>query len=289
MNMSFLKKINFVLLVFSIISPMNAMQKEELGDQIVKAAQDDDIKKLQDFIKGVDINTIKTSRNNSIMEALAMSLRNPSQEAIKILLDAGANVNESIFDWVTPAAQGDSQSISILKLMADKKYKVNVNLKNEKGESPLVIAIKTMQRNGFPTIEIILNMGVDPNIEDNKGKTALDYAYERKFPENSIKLLISHDAKKGSGAAKAEEHSKQEFTADNRPVVSKSVYRKLTGKESVSATPYEILGLSAAASQDDIRNAWKKKTLSWHPDRSKDPEAKQATQLINWAYEQLKK
>lgn len=70
---------------------------------------------------------------------------------------------------------------------------------------------------------------------------------------------------------------------DGRPDVPLSVYKALTGKESY-ASPYEILGTTPGM---DTKKAYREKTLQWHPDKNKSPEAVSAIQLINWAAERL--
>jgi len=50
---------------------------------------------------------------------------------------------------------------------------------------------------------------------------------------------------------------------------------------------YEILGLKSGASQEEIKKAWKKMALEWHPDRNQSEEAGTKIQEINEAYEIL--
>lgn len=50
---------------------------------------------------------------------------------------------------------------------------------------------------------------------------------------------------------------------------------------------YNILGLEPGASEEEIKKAWKKKALEWHPDRNPSEEAKTKIQEINEAYEIL--
>lgn len=50
---------------------------------------------------------------------------------------------------------------------------------------------------------------------------------------------------------------------------------------------YQILGLNPGASGEEIKKAWKKMALEWHPDRNSSEEAKTKIQEINEAYEIL--
>jgi DnaJ-class molecular chaperone len=50
---------------------------------------------------------------------------------------------------------------------------------------------------------------------------------------------------------------------------------------------YSVLGLSKNASDAEIKTAYRKKALEWHPDRNKAPEAHERFKEINKAYEVL--
>jgi len=52
------------------------------------------------------------------------------------------------------------------------------------------------------------------------------------------------------------------------------------------ATPYEILGVSATASAAEIKAAYRKKVMEWHPDRNahREAEATEMMKKINAAY-----
>jgi len=50
---------------------------------------------------------------------------------------------------------------------------------------------------------------------------------------------------------------------------------------------YEILGVSKNASEAEIKSAYRKQALKWHPDRNKDPGAAEKFKEINKAFEVL--
>ncbi len=50
---------------------------------------------------------------------------------------------------------------------------------------------------------------------------------------------------------------------------------------------YETLGVAKGASPDEIKAAYRKQALQWHPDRNKSPEAAEKFKEINKAYEVL--
>jgi DnaJ-class molecular chaperone len=50
---------------------------------------------------------------------------------------------------------------------------------------------------------------------------------------------------------------------------------------------YEVLGINKSASKEEIKSAYRKKAMEWHPDRNKSPDAEDKFKEINEAYEIL--
>jgi DnaJ homolog subfamily B member 4 len=53
------------------------------------------------------------------------------------------------------------------------------------------------------------------------------------------------------------------------------------------SNPYEVLGVSKEAGDDEIKKAYRKMSLQYHPDRNSDDDAKEKFQEISSAYETL--
>jgi len=60
------------------------------------------------------------------------------------------------------------------------------------------------------------------------------------------------------------------------------------GVEAKTPNPYKVLGVQRDATEDEIRKAFKKRSLKFHPDRSQDPRAKEKFEMVVNAYELLK-
>ena len=51
---------------------------------------------------------------------------------------------------------------------------------------------------------------------------------------------------------------------------------------------YKILGIAKGASDDEIKKAYRKMAVKWHPDKNKSPEAEEKFKDIAMAYDVLK-
>jgi hypothetical protein len=171
---------------------------------------------------------------------------------------------------------GEGVKYKNIQLLLDAK--ANPDIQDNRGDTPLMLAVNSNYRG---TVESLLKNGANPNIKNRDGETALNFAKNEEIKQILLKYKAQLGAKKSAQTATVFEPQ------DGRPAIPLSVYKKITGNESY-ATPYEILGIAPSASKSEIKKAWAKKQLLWHPDRSSDPDAKSAIQLINWAYEYIK-
>lgn len=59
------------------------------------------------------------------------------------------------------------------------------------------------------------------------------------------------------------------------------------GRRAMGKDYYRILGLSRGATEDDIKKAYRKQALRYHPDKNKDPGAEERFKEIAEAYDVL--
>ena len=50
---------------------------------------------------------------------------------------------------------------------------------------------------------------------------------------------------------------------------------------------YQVLGLLPGATEEDVKKAYRKLAMQWHPDRNNSPEAEQKIREINKSYDYL--
>lgn len=177
--------------------------------------------------------------------------------------------------------------------------RTNLNCKNAIEDTPLIHFVRINNRY---YVEKLLQTGrVEVNIKNKYGLNALDYARNNEMralllgagaqPSNPNVGQKRKEAQippqQGSWHSAQQPKSEPSKKKEKSTLFSEAVYQKL-GLGS-GATAEQILGVSKTASEDDIKVAYRKKTLEWHPDKNPDPMAKEVIQLINWAHKILAK
>lgn len=210
------------------------------------------------------------------------------------------NVEEELFEAIKT-----DDFLSIPHLLTQIK---NPNVKDLLGKTPLMYAV-----NVSPDIvkQLLELPTINPNIQDPEGNTALMIAADAGKLESVKELLKSNkvnihirnnknlnalqlaSTRYGSPFDETaqllfEKRTQAVTPVSTKPLFASEVYEQLA--LSSAPTPHQILGLSATASPDDIKKAYRNLSLKWHPDKNPhNPLASDVFKLIQWAYSVLAK
>ena len=134
----------------------------------------------------------------------------------------------------------------------------------ELGNTPLMLAATLSNVHGPEIAKLLLDNGADPSKKNKAGKSPFDVA----SPELKNYMRMGPSIPKDS--------------------IQDDVYKALGLQK--GASDYQILGVPVTATQGEIRKAYLKKSLRWHPDKNpKQVELATAVfQLIEAAYGRLK-
>ncbi len=156
-----------VLFMFGCINECQASSSREL----VKAAEKGDFEKVQLLVEGgADVNG-KSSILQMGTTALMVASYYNHYEIVKYLIENGADVNAKDGNGHTALMFAGYRNINlenenkILKLLIANG--ADLNCRSKYGDTAL-----TFNRH-YNRVDILLKAGIDPNIEDNEGHTAL--------------------------------------------------------------------------------------------------------------------
>lgn len=162
-------------------------------------------------------------------------------------------------------------------LLQDERIDPNITTLPE-GNTPLMFAANNHH---ISTITFLLSHPrINVDLLNAKRQSALDFASLKKdLPTfTQLQKMILEKSKQAE--------AKISSAPSTRPQLNPEVYRMLHIRS--DATPHQILQIEPTANEDEVRKAWRKLTIIWHPDRNPDlPLAKEVIQLINWAYERI--
>ncbi|KFH08263.1 DnaJ domain-containing protein [Toxoplasma gondii VAND] len=115
--------------------------------------------------------------------------------------------------------------------------------------------------------------------EEEPGKANLDAAFELFMSE--VKDMPAVTGKSNGRGKKEARTAMRKFKSSDEECL------RLTCQTFPS--PFQVLLLGPEASEDDIRKQYRKLSLLIHPDKCKHPNAQEAFQVVNKAYEQLQR
>lgn len=173
-------------------------EKERLGNLLLEAAQIGDLETIRKLIsKQVNLNfRDKDSYYTAIMKAILHC----HLDAVKLLIEAGADINKKTFQFqytalliivnkinhILSQALCDSNAekeIKILKLLLNSN--VQINEKNYEDESALGMAIRY---DNIEIAELLIDAGADLNLMIGNGTWALKTTYQYAFKLNRPKI-----------------------------------------------------------------------------------------------------
>jgi curved DNA-binding protein CbpA len=112
---------------------------------------------------------------------------------------------------------------------------------------------------------------------------------ERKHSKQSSCSFSSSSSSSSSSSTSSEMRNRKKKVEENvekkRPVSEKQ--RKAVEHVLSKKCYYEQLGIAKSASQDDIKRAWRKTSVSVHPDRNDHPRSEEAFKRLGKAYSTL--
>lgn len=140
---------------------------------------------LKDFIV-----QLKNDLNQELIKILELPILDQNQDDVKLLIEAGANVNiqNKLGNTALIIFAGIKGNLQITNQLVDKS--ADVNLQNQFGNNPLILAAS----NGhLEIVKLLLDSNAEVDLKDNHNGTALMYATWKGHLE-IVRLLIDKGA-----------------------------------------------------------------------------------------------
>jgi len=125
----------------------------------------------------------EVAADSSVLDANALNsaVQIGDIETARTLLDSGVDVNErNKFGSFALNAAAVENDIPLLRLLVERG--ANANAQSWSGDTALICATK-YAGGKKDTVKLLLDAGTDVSLKDEDGKTALDYAKEKKQAE----------------------------------------------------------------------------------------------------------
>src|SRR5260370_37471227 len=155
------------------------------ADELIQTVRKNDLASLKSSLaKGAAVDTRDQRGTPLLMHAAAVG----SPEAVKLLLDKGADVNARNELEATPLILA-AGNVEKARMLVEKG--AGVNAQSNLGSPPLIIAAGC--DGSAPTVKLLLDKGADPNVKDKRGNIAL-VAAATADNLDSVKLLLAKGA-----------------------------------------------------------------------------------------------
>ena len=182
------------------------------GDTCLQnAVEETDNADVLQAIVGLSANVNATNKWNET--ALEIALIKGNVNAINILITAGAEVNMSDNNSDTYLHNAVRMGCSAQALQAIVDHGADVNSTNKWNQTAVALAL--MERN-VDAINVLLNVGADPNIADDDGDTCLHEVIRIDYSKEMILSIIEHGANVNAA-------NNQNFTALKMACVKRNI------------------------------------------------------------------
>jgi len=179
-----------ILTTITLVIAVNILFAQTQNDlDMIQAAYDGDEARVEYFLKkGANINAVDAEGYTAIIYASAYGYHGIMQK----LIDKGAKVNQFKNDVNPVFAATNNDNTKSLEILV--KAKANVNCKDSKGYTPLMLAA---QENYYRTAKYLISKRARIDEENNDGHTALSIAIQRGQDDAVTALLAANPKKKG--------------------------------------------------------------------------------------------
>ena len=136
----------------------------------------------------IDLGAELNVKNNEHQTALALACEGKKEDAIHVLLNAGANPNIENKNGNTCLHEAVTQSFSAAILQAIIDHGAEVNVTNQENQTGMLLVCK---EGNTDLMNIFLNAGGDPSIDDIGGNTCLHFVARKYcYRKNVIQAVI---------------------------------------------------------------------------------------------------
>jgi ankyrin repeat protein len=171
--------------LITLVLSFAATFAEDPSERFYQSIRNNDLGTLRTLIKEHGVRTKDAYGQTALMIAVGFG----SVDAMKILIDGGADVNETSQAGVT-ALHWCAGEIKKVRLLLE--HGADVHARSQMGRTPLLVAAYT--NGASETVKLLLSKGADVNAADTFGTTPL-IAAANVNDAASVKLLIAHGAK----------------------------------------------------------------------------------------------